>query len=118
MKKEDDRTKQALERYTAVAPAAKSGMSREEASEAWTEIREMRARNVSSGAPDVSMRTLRRWAAAYRDEGLEGLYRKERSDTGSARALRSNVFQRAIELKEELPGHSVRQIIDIRKTER
>ncbi len=117
MKKEDDRTKQALERYTAVAPAAKSGMSREEASEAWTEIREMRARNVSSGAPDVSMRTLRRWAAAYRDEGLEGLYRKERSDTGSARALRSNVFQRAIELKEELPGRSVRQIIDIMTAE-
>jgi len=55
MKKEDDRTKQALERYTAVAPAAKSGMSREEASEAWTEIREMRARNMSSSVPKAFM---------------------------------------------------------------
>lgn len=92
-------------------------MSREEAAGAWVEIRETRARNMSFGEPCVSMRTLRRWAAAYRNEGLEGLYRKERPDSESIRGLGPKVLQRAIGLKEELPRRSVRQIIDIMTAE-
>ncbi len=63
------------------------------------------------------MRTLRRWATAYRDEGFEGLQRKERGDKGQLRAMNAAVLDRAIALKEELPSRSVRQIIDIMTAE-
>ena len=111
----DRAIEKALSRYAAIAPVAKEGMSRAEACEGWTEVREARARNVDGA--DVSMRTLRRWATAYHDEGFEGLQRKERGDKGQLRAMNAAVLDRAIALKEELPSRSVRQIIDIMTAE-
>ena len=111
----DREIEKALSRYAAIAPVAKEGMSRAEACEGWTEVREARARNVDGA--DVSMRTLRRWATAYHDEGFEGLQRKERGDKGQLRAMNAAVLDRAIALKEELPSRSVRQIIDIMTAE-
>jgi putative transposase len=114
---EDRQVEGALKRYAAIAPVSKKNMSLAEASDGWSEVREMRARELSSGAPEVSMRTLRRWAAAYRNEGFDGLHRKERNDQGCARKLDARVLERAAALKAELPVRSVRQIIDIMAAE-
>ncbi len=117
MKNEGRRVEEALKRYAVIAPVSKDGMSLTEASEGWSEVRQARISNLSSGAPDVSMRTLRRWAAAYRKNGFEGLHRKGRSDQGSSRGLDARVLERASGLKAELPARSVRQIIDIMAAE-
>lgn len=117
MGNEDRRVEEALKRYAVIAPVSKRDMSLAEASEGWSEVRQARVSKLSSGAPDVSMRTLRRWAAAYQENGFEGLHKRERSDQGSARRLNARVLERAAALKSELPARSVRQLIDIMAAE-
>ena len=61
----------------------------------------------------ISERTLRRYLAAYRENGYEGLLPKIRKDTGQQRAISQEILDRAIEIKQELPERSVRRIIKI-----
>jgi transposase InsO family protein len=62
--------------------------------------------------PSLSDRTLRRWVAAYRMHGFDGLLPQGRSDRGMARTLALGVIEAAAALKRELPQRSVRQIIE------
>lgn len=53
----------------------------------------------------------------YRKGKLEGLKPKERLDRGETRAIRDEIIDEAIKLKEELPYRSVRRLLEILERE-
>lgn len=61
----------------------------------------------------ISERTLRRYLARYREEGFNGLKPKPRGRTPATAAITESVLEQAILLRREIPGRSVRQIIQI-----
>ncbi len=65
----------------------------------------------------VSEATLWRLLKAYRQRGLEGLYRKPRHDAGRRRVLPPHILQRAVEIRLDLPSRSIRRILKILKAE-
>ena len=65
----------------------------------------------------ISVRTLRRWWARLRDEGIQGVFRKPRKDRGRARLDREHLLRRAVELKLEQPRRSVLVINQILREE-
>ena len=54
----------------------------------------------------ISVRTLRRWWQRLRKEGVEGTFRRPRSDRGRPRAKHQALLDRAVELKKEQPWRS------------
>ena len=54
----------------------------------------------------ISVRTLRRWWKRLRDEGVEGTFRRRRSDRGRPRSRQQPLLERAVELKKEQPRRS------------
>jgi transposase InsO family protein len=64
----------------------------------------------------ISRRTLRRWLAAYRREGYEGL-KPAPHKKGSADTLPAAVVEEAILPRREVPSRSVAQIIEILELE-
>jgi putative transposase len=61
----------------------------------------------------MSLRTLERYMQAYRTGGWDALVPSVRADKLQAREISSEVLEKAIALKKEQPGRSVRQIIAI-----
>jgi putative transposase len=61
----------------------------------------------------ISDRTLRRLIEKFKNDKLEGLKPKQRSDKGAPRAIPAEVMTEAIKLREELPNRSIRRIIEI-----
>ncbi|MBU8711116.1 DDE-type integrase/transposase/recombinase [Brevibacillus parabrevis] len=61
----------------------------------------------------MSERTLRRYLAQYREEGFAGLKPKPRGRRPADAAIAQPVLEQAILLRREVPGRSVRQIIQI-----
>jgi putative transposase len=61
----------------------------------------------------LSLRTLERYIAAYRSGGWEALLPSVRADKLQSREIAEDVLSKAIALKQEQPGRSVRQIIAI-----
>ena len=59
----------------------------------------------------ISVRTLRRQWRRLKDGGVQGLYRRRRSDRGKARKKHADVLARAVELKKEQPRRSA-QVLD------
>jgi hypothetical protein len=99
----------ALSRYEAIAPLLDSGAEA-------CELRRRRAQIMESTG--LSERTLRRHVELYRSFGLPGLSDAQRSDKGAHKAIPACVVDEAVRLREELPGRSVRQIIEILEGER
>jgi putative transposase len=54
----------------------------------------------------ISARTLRRWWKRLREEGVNGTFRRRRSDRGRARKKQQSLLERAVELKKEQPRRS------------
>lgn len=54
----------------------------------------------------ISYSTLRRKLKRFRESGIEGLYRKPRSDRGGVRAVDQEIIDKAIELKKDQPHRS------------
>jgi putative transposase len=54
----------------------------------------------------VSMRSLRRWWRQLRNHGVEGIFRRRRSDRGCPRRKHQELLDRAVELKKEQPKRS------------
>jgi len=54
----------------------------------------------------ISVRTLRRWWQRLRKEGVEGTFRRPRSDRGRPRGKQQALLDRAVELKKEQPCRS------------
>jgi len=109
MKDEQDPRDVALKRYAAIAPLLEPGLEPAEA-------RHRRA-VILEREPGVSERTLRRYLAAYREHGFDGLCPKKRVDAGKSRTVSPEVLADAEALKRELPQRSVRQIIEILEKE-
>lgn len=61
----------------------------------------------------VSLRTLERYVQTYRSGGWEALLPAPRADKLQSREIPDDVLQKAIHLKQEHPGRSVRQIVAI-----
>jgi putative transposase len=69
-------------------------------------------------APDgqekkISLRTLERYVQTYRSGGWEALLPSVRADKWQSREITEDVLKKAMALKQEQPGRSVRQIIAI-----
>lgn len=65
----------------------------------------------------VSVRTLRRRWRQLREEGVQGLYRRGRSDRGKPRQRQADLLARAVELKKEQPRRSDKVINRILRRE-
>ena len=107
----DRRLQIAVFRYSLIAPLLRL----EPGSEAFgRQLRETAARPVDipgSRRASVSVTTLRRWLRTYRDDGLEGLQPKRRSDRNSSRALDERTAAVLAGIKADTPALSVRLAI-------
>ena len=65
----------------------------------------------------ISARTLRRQWQRFRAEGVQGLFRRRRSDRGKSRRDRESLLARAVELKKEQPYRSDEAINRILRAE-
>jgi transposase InsO family protein len=54
----------------------------------------------------ISVRTFRRWWKRLREEGVEGAFRRRRSDRGQPQSKQQPLLNRAVELKKEQPHRS------------
>jgi len=111
---DDARTSIALFRYRVIAPLLDPSLDEAERRRIRQEIlaREHPCPEPG-GTRRVSGRTLRRWLAAYRKGGFEGLKPKPRSDAQNPRAIPPEIVDLAVRLKEQVPERSVRQIIEL-----
>lgn len=100
----DQENEKALRRHEIIAPLLVPGLE---------EAEKRRIRRKILQRESISERTLRRYLAAYRETRYEGLKPKTRSDTGKLRVMSQEILARAAELKQELPGRSLRRIIRI-----
>ncbi len=105
MKDPKDPRDTALKRYAQIAPLLEDGLEPAEARQRRAEILEKEAA--------VSGRTLRRYLAAYREQGFGGLCPKKRADAGKPRAVTTELLEAAAALKRELPQRSVERVIEI-----
>jgi len=60
--------------------------------------------------------TLRKWLAAYKAKGFDGLKLQPRCDQGHTRTIAPEAFEKAIALKKEAPQRGVAKIIRIMET--
>ena len=60
----------------------------------------------------ISVRTLRRWWRRLREEGVEGTFRRPRSDRGRPRVKQQALLDRAVQLKREQPRRSDNREMD------
>jgi transposase InsO family protein len=65
----------------------------------------------------LSVRTLRRQWRRLKDQGVQGLYRRRRSDRGQARQKHAELLARAVVLKKEQPRRSAKVLNRILKRE-
>jgi transposase InsO family protein len=111
---DDPATRIALFRYALIAPLLAPDLEPGERSVLRAQILAREHLGPDQQAPRrVSTRTLQRWLKRYRDRGLAGLKPAPRKDSGSVKALDPQVLARAVQLREEVPARSTRQIIDI-----
>jgi putative transposase len=61
----------------------------------------------------VSVTTLRRYLATYREKGFDALRPTSRADSGAPRAFPAEVLAQAIALREEQPSRTTQTIVDI-----
>jgi len=103
MRKEelDQKREEGLRRYRIIAPLLEEGLARCEK----TQIRRL-IRNREG----LSTRTIRRYVAAYKQHGFDGLLPKARRDKWSCKAIPEAALKLAAELREELPRRSAERI--------
>lgn len=104
----DSNREEALRRFALAAPLLEEGLSPSEVSERRRRILEREG---------ISERTLRRWVAAYRSEGFEGLVKKPRKDKGTCRAIAPEALALAEECRRELPRRSAGLVRDWLRTQ-
>jgi transposase InsO family protein len=67
----------------------------------------------NSAKHTIGSDTIRKWVAAYKKNGFEGLKPKPRSDTGQMKTMPADAWEMAVRLRCEAPGRSVAKIIRI-----
>lgn len=108
----DASTKTALARYKLVQPVL--DVAEEERAQLLRDICSKRFRGPDKRLRKRSIRTLRRWIAAYRINGLEGLKPKSRADRGKT-SIPEDWVKLAISLRKEVPTRSAATLIEIMK---
>ena len=99
---------EALRRFALIAPLLEDGISAFE---------KTRRKLLLLENNETSERTLRRWCKAYREQGFEGLLRRERSDKGKCKSIAPEVLELAAECRRELPRRSAGLIQDYLATQ-
>lgn len=66
-----------------------------------------------SSKQTVDEETIRKWVAAYNENGFDGLKPKSRCDIGHIRSISSEAWDMAVNLKKETPARGVKKIIRI-----
>lgn len=94
----------AAERVQLLAPLLEEGLDPAKAREIKQSICEQMG---------VSERTLRRYLAAYRQDGFDGLKPKSKGRQPASPAIPPEILEQAILLRREVPSRSVAQIIQI-----
>lgn len=100
-------------RYGVIAPMVVQPLARGEQARMLRDLAGREYKVPFSKKTKVGERVLERWLSLYRKGGLEALKPKERSDSGSLRAVPDKVLEKAKALKREIPQRSVQQIITI-----
>lgn len=103
MRKEelDQKREEGLRRYRIIAPLLEEGLARCE---------RLQMRRLIRHREGLSARTIRRYVAAYKQHGFDGLLPKARRDKGSCKAIPQAALKLAAELREELPRRSAERI--------
>jgi len=69
------------------------------------------------GIKKISSSTLFRYLKSYREEGIDGIVRKERSDKGKTRKLTEQVLEKAIMIRKDNPERTTETVLDILRKE-
>jgi transposase InsO family protein len=103
MRKEelDQKREEGLRRYRIITPLLEEGLARCE---------RLQIRRLIRSREGLSARTLRRYVAAYKQHGFDGLLPKARRDKGSCKAIPEAALKLAAEMREELPRRSAERI--------
>ncbi|WP_164821813.1 DDE-type integrase/transposase/recombinase [Paenibacillus koleovorans] len=111
----NDQERQAIAnfRYGLIAPIVSRKLEAGEQMALMREIASHVYKATDGGEKRVSLRTLERYVHDYRTGGWEALLPSVRADKLQAREIPKDVLTKAIALKQEQPGRSVRQLIAI-----
>ena len=97
----DQLREEALRRYRIIVPLLDEGLA---------ECERRQIRWLIHNRESISDRTLRRYVAAFKQGGFDGLLPRERKDRGSCKAIPPQALELAAELRRELPGRSAERI--------
>jgi transposase InsO family protein len=104
----DQKREEGLRRYRIIAPLLEEGLAGCE---------KLQIRRLIRNREGLSPRTLRRYVAAYKQHGFDGLLPKARRDKGSCKAIPEAALKLAAELREELPRRSAERIQQVLASE-
>jgi putative transposase len=102
----------ALFRYRIIAEVV-AEPSRHRRQQLMAEIVKGRYDIPCSNRTQIGLRTLQRWVSDYQDHGLKGLEPQERRDAGQGYAIAPAVVEAAAKLRQEVPGRSIRTLIEL-----
>jgi putative transposase len=97
----DQVREEGLRRYQIIVPLLEEGL---------VECEKRQVRRLICDREGLSRRTLRRWVAAFKGQGFDGLLPRERKDKGSCKAIPAEALQMAAELRQELPARSAQRV--------
>lgn len=97
----DQARAEGLRRYQIIVPLLEEGLA---------ECEKRQIRRLICDREGLSRRTLRRYVAAFKLQGFDGLLPRERKDKGSCKAIPVEALQIAAELRQELPARSAQRV--------
>jgi transposase InsO family protein len=110
---ETRRTEIALFRYGLLTAILQRELDRGEIAAHLRQVAKGRHQIPGSSHTTVSFPTLWRWLLAYRKQGFDGLKPHPRRDGGIPRCVPQGLIERAILLRQEVPGRSAATIVQI-----
>jgi transposase len=99
---------EAMQRFALIAPLLEEGISAVELAQ---------RRCLLLTREEISERTLRRWIASYKEEGFEGLFRRERKDKGVSKSISPQALELAEQMRRELPRRSAGLVSELLERE-
>jgi len=109
---EQQREEIAAFRWQLIAPVVAEEVTRLERRRILKQQARQRHEIPHSDKARVSVRSLERWIAAYREDGFDGLKPKVRDDVQKGRVITPEILEQAIAARLTVPDRSVRQIIE------
>lgn len=108
---EDRKQEEALWRYSVLGPLVSAQLEHGDVRRLCEEAADKQYTKPGGQVLTVSPRTIEGWYYAYKENGLDGLRPKGRTDAGRSRAISPEVAEKIIALKKEKPRRSIRRII-------